>query len=140
MAESIVKGFAEDTLIRTGETTQKKIRHIVPGDTILCPHKDGTETMETVTDVTTPQYAEVYVVVAKDTTGKVHHCYTTTTQCLLGDDGKYVRVADIGISKKLHGDWQVVSVIHSGDRKVYDLNVSGDNTYYADGFIAKGND
>ncbi|WP_367890970.1 hypothetical protein [uncultured Megasphaera sp.] len=29
-------------------------------------------------------------------------------------------------------------MVYSGERKVYDLQVSGENNYYADGFIAKG--
>lgn len=130
--------FAEDTLVKMADGTEKKIRFVVPGDVVICPHKDGTETEETVTAVMTPHHAEVYIVVAKDRDGKEHHCYTTMTQPLLGEDGKFAQVKNIGIGKELYGGWQVISVIHSGERKVYDLKVSGENNYYADGFIAKG--
>ena len=130
--------FAEDTLVKMADGTEKKIRFVVPGDVVICPHKDGTETEETVTAVMTPHHAEVYIVVAKDRDGKEHHCYTTMTQPLLGEDGKFAQVKNIGIGKELYGGWQVISVIHSGERKVYDLKVSGENNYYADGFVAKG--
>ena len=130
--------FAEDTLVKMADGTEKKIRHVVPGDVVICPHKDGTETEEAVTAVMTPHHAEVYIVVAKDRDGKEHHCYTTMTQPLLGEDGKFAQVKNIGIGKELYGGWQVISVIHSGERKVYDLKVAGENNYYADGFIAKG--
>ena len=130
--------FAEDTLVKMADGTEKKIRFVVPGDVVICPHKDGTETEETVTAVMTPHHAEVYIVVAKDNNGKEHHCYTTMTQPLLGADGKFAQVKNIGIGKELYGGWQVISVIHSGERKVYDLKVAGENNYYADGFIAKG--
>ena len=76
--------------------------------------------------------------VAKDRDGKEHHCYTTMTQPLLGADGKFAQVKNFGIGKELYGGWRVISVIHSGERKVYDLKVSGENNYYADGFVAKG--
>ena len=130
--------FAEDTLVKMADGTEKKIRFVVPGDVVICPHKDGTETEETVTAVMTPHHAEVYIVVAKDRDGKEHHCYTTMTQPLLGADDKFAQLKNIGIGKELYGGWQVISVIHSGERKVYDLKVSGENNYYADGFIAKG--
>jgi len=130
--------FAEDTLIKMADNTTKKIRHVVVGDKVLCPHKDGTETEETVTAVMTPHYAEVYIVVAKDRDGREHHCYTTSTQPLLCADGKFAQVKNIGMDKELYGGWKVVSIIHSGNRKVHDLKVTGDNNYYADGFIAKG--
>lgn len=130
--------FAEDTLVKMADGTEKKIKEVLPGDTVLCPHKDGTETEETVTAVMTPHYAEVYIVVAKDNNGKAHRCYTTMTQPLLCADDKFAQVKNIGIGKELYGGWQVISVIHSGERKVYDLKVSGENNYYADGFVAKG--
>ena len=38
----------------------------------------------------------------------------------------------------LKGKGRVVNMVYSGERKVYDLQLTGDNNYYADGFIAKG--
>ena len=130
--------FAEDTLIKMADGTIKKIRHVVAGDKVVCPHADGTESEETVVAVMEPHYAEVYIVVAKGRDGKEHHCYTTSTQPLLCADGKFAQVKNIGMDKELFGGWKVTSIIHSGNRKVYDLKVTGENNYYADGFVAKG--
>jgi hypothetical protein len=130
--------FAEDTMVKMADGIAKKIRYIKVGDEVICPHKDGTESVETVTEVMEPHHAEVYIVVAKDRENREHHCYTTMTQPLLCADGKFAQVKNFGIGKELYGGWRVISVIHSGERKVYDLKVSGENNYYADGFIAKG--
>jgi hypothetical protein len=125
-------------MVKMADGIAKKIRYIKAGDEVICPQKDGTESVETVTEVMEPHHAEVYIVVAKDRENKEHHCYTTMTQPLLGADGKFAQVKNFGIGKELYGGWRVISVIHSGERKVYDLKVSGENNYYADGFIAKG--
>ena len=130
--------FAEDTLVNMADGTIKKIRHVTVGEKVLCPHADGTETAETVTAVMEPHYADVYVVVTKDKDGKTHYCNTTVTQPLLDSNGEFVVVEDMKLGKELHGGWKVISIIYSGNRKVHDLKVTGENNYYADGFIAKG--
>lgn len=130
--------FAEDTLVKMADGLEKKIRHVVAGDKIICPHADGTETEETVTETMRPHYADVYIVVTKDDDNKEHFCYTTLSQPLLDNDGEFVKVEDMRLGIRLHGGWKIMSIIHSGNRKVYDLKVSGENNYYADGFVAKG--
>lgn len=133
--------FVGDTKVKTpnGETEIKKLR---VGDKVICPHVDGTETVETVTEVMTPRYSEVYAVVvnAQDivgTTNPITVVATTLTQPLLCDNGEFALVKDLTVGTQLRGG-KVTGIVHSGERKVYDIKLTGENNYYADGFIAKG--
>ena len=130
--------FAEDTLIKMADGTAKYIQDIVKGDKVACPHADGTESVEEVTDVMEPHHSDTYAVTAKDKDGNYHVVLTTSTQPLLCADGTFVTVGNMKSGKTLHGGLVVQSIEYDEFCKVYDLKVSGENNYYADGFAAKG--
>lgn len=137
--------FAEETNVQT-PSGDKEIKRIKAGDKVICPcvDQDGTVTTkeETVEKTMQPRYSDVYIVIAKDTTNKKHYVNTTLTQPLMTEDGKFITVNKITLGHKLKmaggNTADVMSVVYSGERKVYDLKVTGENNYYADGFIAKG--
>ena len=130
--------FAEDTLIKMADGTAKFIQDIVKGDKVLCPHKDGTESVEEVLEVMEPHYADVYALTAKDKDGNYVVAFTTSTQPVLCADGTFCKVGNLKLMKELHGGLVVQSIEHDEFAQVYDLKVSGENNYYADGFVAKG--
>lgn len=130
--------FAEDTLVKMADGTAKFIQDIVKGDKVLCPHKDGTESVEEVLEVMEPHYADVYAVTAKDKDGNYVVAFTTSTQPVLCADGTFCKVGNLKLMKELHGGLVVQSIEHDEFAPVYDLKVSGENNYYADGFVAKG--
>ena len=130
--------FAEDTLIKMADGTAKYIQDIVKGDKVACPHADGTESVEEVTDVMEPHHADTYALTAKDKDNNYHVVLTTSTQPLLCADGTFATVGNMKIGKTLHGGLVVQSIEYDEFCKVYDLKVSGENNYYADGFAAKG--
>lgn len=130
--------FAEDTLVKMADGTAKFIQDVVKGDKVLCPHKDGTESVEEVLEVMEPHYADVYALTAKDKDGNYVVAFTTSTQPVLCADGTFCKVGNLKLMKELHGGLVVVSIEHDEFAPVYDLKVSGENNYYADGFVAKG--
>ncbi len=130
--------FAKDTMVKMADGSAKFIQDIVKGDKVICPHVDGTESEEEVLDVMTPHYSDVYAVTAKDQNGDYHVALTTTTQPLLCENGKFVTVGNMKLCKILRGGLEVISVEYDEFCEVYDLKVSGENNYYADGFAAKG--
>lgn len=130
--------FGADTLIKMADGTAKYIQDIVRGDKVLCPHVDGTESVEEVLSVMEPHYADVYALTATDENDDYHVAFTTSTQPILCDDGTFVTVGNMKLGKKLRGGLELVSVEYDEFCPVYDLKVSGENNYYADGFVAKG--
>jgi len=130
--------FGADTLIKMADGTAKYIQDIVRGDKVLCPHVDGTESVEEVLSVMEPHYADVYAFTATDENDDYHVAFTTSTQPILCDDGTFVTVGNMKLGKKLRGGLELVSIEYDEFCPVYDLKVSGENNYYADGFIAKG--
>jgi hypothetical protein len=130
--------FGEDTLVLMADGTAKFIQDIVKGDKVLCPHVDGTESVEEVLEVMEPHYADVYAVTATDKNDDYHVMFATSTQPILCEDGTFVTVGNMKPYKKLRGGVQLISVEYDEFCKVYDLKVSGENNYYADGFVAKG--
>ena len=130
--------FGEDTLIKMADGTAKYIQDIVRGDKVLCPHVDGTESVEEVLSVMEPHYADVYALTATDENDDYHVAFTTSTQPILCDDGTFVTVGNMKLGKKLRGGLELVSIEYDEFCPVYDLKVSGENNYYADGFVAKG--
>ena len=130
--------FTEDTKIKT-PNGERKISELNIGDKVISYSiLDDCDRYETVTEVMKPHYSDVYTVVCEDVQGKKHYVNTTLSQPLLTEDGYFIVVGEMPIGTKLKCAGKVISVIYSGERKVYDLKVSGSNTYYADGFIAKG--
>lgn len=130
--------FAEDTLVKMADGTAKFIQDIVKGDKVICPHKDGTDSVEEVLEVMEPHFADVYALTAKDKDGNYVVAFTTSTQPVLCVDGTFCKVGNLKLMKELHGGLVVVSIEHDEFAPVYDLKVSGENNYYADGFVAKG--
>ena len=53
-------------------------------------------------------------------------------------DGTWKEVSVLRIGDELKNVGKVKGIAYSGERKVYDLKLTGANTYYANGFIAKG--
>lgn len=127
--------FTADTNIKTPDG-DKHIYLIRANDKVICPHEDGTETEETVIECMTPHYSDVYTVI----TDKQKAVSTTLSQPLMKEDGSFILVSDMSIGTQLRDVGKIVGIVHSGERKVYDLKVTGENNYYADGFIAKGGD
>ena len=104
---------------------------------MLCPHEDGTESEETVLHTLEPRYSDVWNLVCKDGVDD-HYVMATLTQPLLTEDNGFVEISDMTLGTNLKGCGKIVNMVYAGERKVYDLHVSRDNNYYADGFIAKG--
>lgn len=121
--------FPEGTMISMADGSKRDIKHVHAGDEVMTA--DGTtakvvKTME-------PRYNDVYCVIAKD-----GHTSTTLTQSFMKPDGEYVMLSDLTIGTELKNVGRVESVVYSGERKVYDLQVDGANNYIADGFVANG--
>lgn len=125
--------FTAETKVETPDG-EKSIYLLRPNDKVICPNEDGTETEETVTAIMDPHFTDVYTVL----TDKKNAVHTTLTQPLMADDGTFILVSNLSIGTALRGVGKVIGVVHSGERKVYDIKVTGENNYYADGFIAKG--
>jgi len=129
--------FAPETKVRLADGSEVPITDVKVGDKVLCPHEDGTESEETVLHTMEPHYNDVWNLVCKDGVD-THYVMATTTQPLLTEDKGFVEIGNMTLGTNLKGRGKVVNMVYSGERKVYDLHVSGDNNYYADGFIAKG--
>ena len=125
--------FPAGTRVTMSDGTQKNIEHIHGGDKV----KTNASDCETVIDLVKPHYSDVYAVV----TDGNHITNTTLTQPIMKSDGTYVLLSDITLGTELMNVGKVSSIVYSGERRVYDLHVSGDNTYIVDGgFVAKGGD
>lgn len=125
--------FTAETNVKTPDG-DKHIHLLRVGDTVVCPNADGTETNETVIGRMEPHFSDVYMVI----TDKRKSVSTTLTQPLMKADGTFALVSDLSIGTELRGVGKVTGIVHSGERKVYDIKVTGENNYYANGFIAKG--
>lgn len=129
--------FTDDAKIKTPDG-DKYIRHIHKGDKVLCYNADGEDTEETVTDTLRPKYTTTYAVVCADDKGKKKVVFTTLSQPLLTEDGEMAEVSVMRIGTKLKNVGKVLGIAESGERKVYDLKLTGSNMYYANGFVAMG--
>lgn len=130
--------FAGDTKVK-GVEEDKYIRHLNVDDKVIAYNPETDEQcVETVIEVMEPRIAECYAVVCEKSNHDKNAVFTTLTQPLLTEDGTFVTVGVMRIGTKLKGAGAVLGIIYSGERKVYDIKVSGPNTYYANGLIAKG--
>lgn len=130
--------FVGETPIKT-DTGAKAICDVSVGDKILTyDHVRDRQCVEEVVEVMEPQDSEVYMVVCQDEKGNVRDVITTLTQPLMKADGTWRDVAMLRIGDNLKNVGKVKSVIFNGTRKVYDMKLTGKNTYYANGFVAKG--
>lgn len=129
--------FTDDTKIKMADGEERFIRHIKVGDKVLCYNESG-DSAEEVVYVQSPVYQTTYAVVCVADGGKKNVVYTTLAQPLLTEDGEYQEVQVMSIGTKLKGAGKVTGIVESGERKVYDFQTTGNNKYYANGFIAQG--
>ena len=129
--------FTDDTKVKMADGEEKYIRHIKVGDKVLCYNEFG-DSAEEVVYVQEPVYQTTYAVVAVADDGKKNVVYTTLAQPILADNGEYQEVQVMRIGTKLKGVGKVTGIVESGERKVYDFQTTGNNKYYANGFIAQG--
>lgn len=121
--------FPEGTMIDMADGSKRDIKHVHAGDEVMTADGAPAKVVKTMA----PRYSDVYCVIAKD-----GHTSTTLTQSFMKPDGEYVMLSDLTIGTELKNVGKVQSVVYSGERKVYDLQVDGANNYIADGFIANG--
>jgi len=129
--------FTEETKVKTPDG-DKEIKRINVGDKVICPNVDGTETIETVIEVMKPHYSDIYTPICQGASNSRNFVNTTLTQPILTSDNAFVMVGNLVIGTMIKGIGKLVSIVNSGERKVYDLKLTGENNYYANGFIAKG--
>lgn len=130
--------FSEDVKITT-PTGDKFIRHVKTGDEVISfDHATSEESQQTVLEVLTPRYEDVYIITCEDEKNNKKYVSCTLTQPLLTSEGDFKEVAVLRIGTELKNAGKVKGIAYSGNRKVYDLKVTGANTYYANGFVAKG--
>ena len=139
LGASVIACFAEETPIKTADGDVRAIRRLGVGDKVMTyDHVNNTESVEEITEFMKPRYSDVYIVICQDEEGAMHNVGTTLTQPLLLNDGTWRDVAMLRIGDILKFVGKVKGIAYSGERKVYDLKVTGSNTYYANGFVAKG--
>lgn len=129
--------FTDDTKIKTPDG-EKYIRHIHKGDKVVCYNPNGEDTVEEVIETMEPRYSVTYAVVCSDNKNNKKAVYTTLSQPLLTENGEMLEVSVMRIGTQLKGAGKVLGIVESGERKVYDLKLTGSNMYYANGFVAKG--
>lgn len=131
--------FAGNTKIKTPEGT-KKISAIKAGDKVICPSKGGKESVETVVDVLKNGRADTYRLIAFDG-DDVFKVDTTFTQPFVKEDGtlatlKELHAGDTILTDK--GTARIFGYAPLEEARVYDMKLTGDNRYYANGFVAIG--
>lgn len=139
VANAMISCFVGETPISMADGTVKAIKDVKAGDSVKAYNiETGEETKETVIETMSPHESEVYMVSCIDEDGKVRKVITTTTQPLLGADGDFIDMAILRIGQELKNVGRINQISHNGVRKIYDLKVTGVNTYFANDFIAKG--
>ena len=126
--------FPPGTKIKMVDGSEKSIEHIEVGDKVMS-YADGAEQEAEVVNVMSRHYADVYNIQCR-----LAHTSATLSQPFLMEDGTYKTLGDMRIGDVLHGVGAVYGLTYSGERPVHDIEVSGANTYIADGFVAKGGD
>lgn len=126
--------FPPGTKVKMADGTEKSIEHIEVGDRVMS-YVDGAEQEAEVVNVMNRHYADVYNIQCR-----LAHTSATLTQPFLMEDGTYKTLADMRMGDVLYGVGAVYGLSYSGERPVHDIEVSGANTYIADGFVAKGGD
>lgn len=131
--------FAEDTKIRMADGAEKEIRHIEVGDEVATPKDNGADGNVLVTKLMKPVYEDIYAVICQDGyLAKSVDC--TLSQEFLNENGHFVALCSLRIGDKLKGGGKVVSIIYSGERKVYDFATKGNAPFYANSFVVNGID
>lgn len=120
--------FPGDTSIQTPDG-DKPLKRIHKGDTVITPSGE-----EEVTDVMKPHYALCYAIATDELQHK--YLYLTESQPMMMEDGSWKTIKEMKVGDKLKGRGNIIMLIESGDRLVYDIKVPS-GMYYANGFIAK---
>ena len=126
--------FPPGTKIKMADGSEKSIEHIEAGEKIMS-YEDGTEKPAEVVNVMERHYADVYNIQCQ-----LAHTSATLSQPFLMEDGAYKTLGEMHIGDVVYGVGAVYALTYSGERPVHDIEVSGANTYIADGFVAKGGD
>ena len=126
--------FPPGTKVKMADGTEKSIEHIEVGEKVMS-YADGAEKEAEVVHVMNRHYADVYNIQCQ-----LAHTSATLSQPLLMEDGTYKTLGEMRIGDVLYGVGAVYGLSYSGERPVHDIEVSGTNTYIADGFVAKGGD
>ena len=126
--------FPPGTKVKMADGTEKSIEHIEVGDKVMS-YVDGKEKEAEVINVMSRHYADVYNIQCQ-----LAHTSATLTQPFLMEEGTYKTLGEMRIGDVLYGVGAVYGLAYSGNRPVHDIEVSGANTYIADGFVAKGGD
>ena len=129
--------FTDDTKVKMADGEEKYIRHIKVGDKVLCYNEFG-DSAEEVVYVQEPVYQTTYAVMCVGENNEKKVVYTTLAQPILTEDGEYQEVQVMRIGTKLKDVGKVIAIVESGERKVYDIQTTGNNKYYANGFVAQG--
>lgn len=139
LGASVIACFSEETPINLADGEVKAIRKLNVGDKVMAyDHINNKESVEEITEFMEPHYSDVYIVICQDEEGTMRNVGTTLTQPLLLNDATWRDVAMLRIGDTLKFVGKVKGIAYSGERKVYDLKITGSNTYCANGFIAKG--
>lgn len=131
--------FTGETKIKIPEGT-KKISAIKPGDKVVCPSKDGKETVETVVDVLKNGRADTFRLIAFDG-DDVFKVDTTFTQPFIKEDGTLATLKELHTGDTIlteSGTARVFGYALLESARVYDIKLTGDNRYYANGIVAVG--
>lgn len=131
--------FTGNTKIKMPEGT-KKISAIKPGDKVVCPSKDGKETVETVVDVLKNGRADTFRLIAFDG-DDVFKVDTTFTQPFIKEDGTLATLKELNTGDTIlteSGTARVFGYVPLESARVYDMKLTGDNRYYANGIVAVG--
>ena len=131
--------FTENTQVDI-PNGKESISRLKVGDKVIAHNIGGVDSEEKVIEIMPPHYADVYVVVCQDDSGKKNIVNTTLSQPFLTTECQLVKVSELGVGREIEKAGKILSIIYSGERKVYDIKITGSNLYYADGFIAKGGD
>ena len=126
--------FPPGTKIRMADGSEKSIEHIAAGEKVMS-YVDGVEKEAEVVHVMNRHFADVYNIQCQ-----LAHTMATLSQPFLMEDGTYKTLGEMCIGDVLYGVGAVYGLVYSGNRPVHDIEVSGANTYIADGFVAKGGD
>ena len=129
--------FTDDTKVKMADGEEKYIRHIKVGDKVLGYNESG-DSVEEVVYIQEPVCQTTYAVMCVGENNEKKVVYTTLAQPLLTEDGEYQEVQVMRIGTKLKDVGKVIAIVDSGERKVYDIQTTGNNKYYANGFIAQG--
>lgn len=131
--------FTGNTKIKTPNGT-KKISAIKAGDKVICPSKGGNETVETVVDVLKNGRADTFRLIAFDG-DDVFKVDTTFTQPFIKEDGTLATLKELHAGDTIlteSGTARVFGYAPLETARVYDMKLTGDNRYYANGIVAVG--